>query len=182
MTMRGSLVVLAFAAAIFVAPSTQAQTPASPVTPGSQKCVQRPRANPSDTALANRVDPTMEGDKDCSPAVIGLTSVSGTVFFDVDGDGIFGPDEVGLSGFNVTINGPMSLSTTTDGNGAFSFTGLTPGSYTLCVNPPAGWAQHAPSSGPACGAGFGFTIVAPQLSVNTAYTGLNFGYVSTTGL
>lgn len=180
--MRGFLVVLAFAAASVFAPSSQAQTPAPPAIPGTQKCVERPRGTPSDSGLANRADPTVEGNKDCAPVVIGLTSVSGSVFFDVDGDGIFGPDEVGLASFNVTITGPMSLSTTTDGNGAFSFTGLTPGSYTLCANPPAGWAQHAPTSGPACGTGFGFTIMAPQLTVNTSYTGLNFGYVSTTGL
>jgi len=174
--MRGSLVVLALAAVTIVTPSATAQSPTVPADPGSQKCVQRPRGTPSDTGSANRTDPTSEGNKDCTPVAPGLTSVSGTVFFDVDGDGLFGPDEVGLASFNVSITGPMSLSTTTDGNGAFSFTDLAPGSYTLCANPPAGWTQHAPASGPACGTGFGFTIVIP-VPASTPY---NFGYVSTT--
>jgi hypothetical protein len=178
--MRGSLVVLALAAATIVAPSANAQSQTPPVDPGIQKCVQRPRGNPSDSGSANRADPTTEGNKACTPVTVGVTSVSGAVFFDVDGDGMFGPDEVGLSSFNVSISGPMSLTTTTDGTGAFSFTGLTPGSYTLCANPPAGWAQHAPTTGPACTSGVGFTIVAPALVVNTLYAGMNFGYVSTT--
>lgn len=38
---------------------------------------------------------------------------------------------VGANGVNVKLDGPQSVVTTTDNNGYFKFTGLTPGSYSL---------------------------------------------------
>lgn len=173
--MRGSLVVLALivSGALRVA---RAQTPAP--TDTAAKCVQRDRGTPTDNGDTTRADPTTRGNKYCAPPTIGHTSVSGSVFFDVDKDGLFGPDEVGIVSWQVQITGPMTMTTTTDENGGYSFAGLTPGTYTLCILPPMGWAQISPAKGPSCPTGIGYTIVAPSLSTDTVLTGINSGWIS----
>ena len=210
--MRGSIVVLALAVTPLFASVSQAQDGHGPHwqkhwTPrhddgrrgksDDNKCEDRKRGNPSDNGLNHRADPRTKGNTDCDlgsvqqpppppppppPADVGSTEIDGAVFFDVDHDGAFGPDEVGLSGWTVQVSGPMSASAITDGNGAYSITGLTPGDYTVCVLPPMGWAQTAPGTGfglPTCANGtVGFGLNAPAVSGLTQYTGVDFGFVS----
>lgn len=76
------------------------------------------------------------------------------------------------------VTGPVSQSTLSDGNGFYSFSGLPAGNYTLCVVPPAGWNQTLPLSGAACPNSFGYSIVAPALVGDTAYSDQNFGFLS----
>lgn len=174
--MRGSLVVLALAIASFVAPAANAQGSSRA---DSVKCAERQRGNPSDSGLANRADPTTKGNKDCAPPVVyGHTSVSGSLFFDLDLNGIFGDDEIGLSGWQLQITGPMTLTTTTDGDGNYTFTGLTPGNYTLCVVALIGWTQTSPVSGPLCTTGIGYSITAPAVVTDTFIPNMNFGWIS----
>ena len=118
---------------------------------------------------------------DPAPEPLGHTQITGSLFFDVDHDGSFGPDEVGLAGWSVQVSGPMSASAVTDGNGAYSITGLTAGTYTVCVMAPAGWSQTAPSAGtgPTCSnATVGISIEAPALVGDVWYSGVDFGFVS----
>lgn len=179
--MRGSLVVLALAVSPLVARASRAQTTnASPVA-DSVKCLERTRGNPSDSGAANRADPTTRGNKSCIPPVVGHTSVSGFVFFDVIQNGVFDADEVGLSGWQVDVLAGTVIvqSTTTLGDGSYSITGLNPGTYTLCVSPPIGWVQTGPTSGPTCPNGtIGVTIVAPSQATDTSLTGVNLGFIS----
>ncbi len=62
-------------------------------------------------------------------------SISGTVFNDANGNGLLDGGEVGKSGVTVTLSGgtpPVgTLTTTTNGAGAYSFTGLQAGNYTV---------------------------------------------------
>src|SRR5690348_11759836 len=167
--MRGSIVVLTLAGVLFAAPVSSAQTTTPPTNPGDQKCKVRPRATPaSENGVMNRADPAAEGNKNCAPVTVGVTSVSGVVYFDVNKDGMFEPDdESALVSWTVQLTGPVTLRTTTDANGAYSFGGLAPGEYTLCVLPPMFWQQITPTSGPVCGTDFGYTITAPTSTVNT---------------
>ena len=115
------------------------------------------------------------------PSAEGHTQIQGSLFFDVDHDGLFGPDEVGLAGWTVQVSGPMSVSTITDGNGAYTVSGLVAGMYTVCVVPPMGWTQTAPSPGfgPTCSSGtVGMQIEAPALVGDVWYSGVDFGFVS----
>lgn len=114
------------------------------------------------------------------PAPAGHTIVQGTVFFDLDQNGIFDPNnEVALSGWTVSITGPMNLTTTTDGNGAYEFDGLVTGTYTVCVIPPAGWTQTAIVGAPSCGTNlYGYSIQGQQLSGDVVYSGVDFGFIS----
>ncbi len=83
-----------------------------------------------------------------------LGSVSGTKFEDLNANGIRDAGEVGLAGWNITINGTDTITgttvnqtTTTDANGNYNFAGLTAGTYTISETMQSGWVQTAPATG-----------------------------------
>lgn len=176
--MRGSRVVLALAMTLFAARVTYAQD-TTQTSSTDKQCVQRTRGNASDSGVANRADPTLQGNKDCAPPSVGHATISGAVFFDLDQNGIFTSDEVGLSSWTVQLTGPDgSQMASTDVNGAYSFSGLSSGAYTICVVMLPGWMQTGPASGPACTTGTGYTMNVPPLAVDTSYVGKDFGFIS----
>lgn len=74
-----------------------------------------------------------------------LDSIDGTVFTDANGNGQFDSGEAGVGGRTVFIDkdntgkpDSNNPSTTTDSNGNFSFTGLSPGNYTVKEVVPSG--------------------------------------------
>lgn len=202
--MRGSLVVLALVASPFLAANAQGHRPKDgldhrPKQTMVPKCTVPGRGNSanvaSSTGQANRVDPTQRGNKDCpvpptgdpgssgsgSGSTVGNSFVSGMLFNDPDAIGAFDGSQFGLAGWTVQLTGPSgTLTATTDGNGQYSFSNLVAGSYTLCVVPPAGWINTAPSGGVACpGSSFGYTIDAPaNVSFDVYFSDYNFGFQS----
>ena len=85
----------------------------------------------------------------------------GTVFDDANGDGILNAHETSLAGWLVYIDVNHSgtyqasdPSTTTNAWGAFSFTNLAPGTYTIRVVPQTSWHSTAPN-----GASYQVTLV-----------------------
>src|SRR4029078_8844574 len=112
--MRGPVVVLALLVTPFVATIASAQD-TQPANPGDQKSAVRERGNsPHSTP---RTDPTQQGNKNGRPVTVGHTTISGVVFFDIDQDGMLGADEVGLSGWQIQLTGPVTVTAMTDGNG-----------------------------------------------------------------
>ena len=109
--------------------------------------------------------------------------ISGTVFIDLDNDGIRDAGETGgVPGVTITLTGtddlgnPVSTTTTTDGSGNYSFTGLRPGSYTVTETPPAGLTHTGAEAGTAGGTGgVGTSVTGILLSSGTTATGYNFG-------
>ena len=178
--MRGPIVVLALLVTPFVATIASAQVTDSSYS-GVKKCAVRERGNsPDDTS---RTNPATQGNKNCAPATVGHTTISGVVFFDIDQNGVLGVDEVGLSAWQVQLIGPVTLTTMTDGDGNYSFANLDAGTYTVCVIPPPGWTQISPTNstpnGTACGTGgFGYTITAPAAATDTSIPNVNFGFIS----
>jgi len=172
---RSLVVVLALALSPLVARVASAQSDTSSST---TKCFSKDRGgNPSPQGDSSRTK------KDCVPTpppTVGVTSVAGFLFFDLNQNGIFDPDEVGISGFNVQIIGNgITQTVMTAGDGSYSFTGLNAGSYTVCALPPAGWVQTGPASGATCANGtIGITIVAPSQATDTSLTGVNLGFIS----
>jgi hypothetical protein len=71
-------------------------------------------------------------------------TVAGTVYIDNNRDGVFDSGDGGLSNITVTLTGTdffgnsVSLTTTTDVNGNYSFTGLSKGTYSITVTAPGG--------------------------------------------
>jgi hypothetical protein len=69
--------------------------------------------------------------------------VSGTVFIDIDGNGIQDANEMVIQGITISLSGtdfegtPVQLTRTTDSNGNYNFDGLAPGSYVITETQPA---------------------------------------------
>jgi hypothetical protein len=98
-------------------------------------------------------------------------SVSGSKFFDINGNGAWNAGEPGLSGWTFNLAGPTPGSQVTSAGGAYSFGSLVAGAYTLTETLKAGWTQTTPNPS--------FT-----LAVGENKTGVNIGnacFVSTNG-
>lgn len=100
-------------------------------------------------------------------------SISGTVWNDLDGDGVKDANELGLSGITVynDANNNSKLdtgekTTATDSSGAYQFTGLSSGSYKIREVLQGGWIQTTPAKN------YGWSIA---LATNQVLTGRNFG-------
>ncbi len=83
-----------------------------------------------------------------------LGKVYGQKFQDLNANGIKDSDEVGLAGWVINIKGmdtitktAVNMTTTTDSNGNYNFTGLTAGTYTISETLQNGWIQTAPVNG-----------------------------------
>jgi choice-of-anchor C domain-containing protein len=72
-------------------------------------------------------------------------SVSGYKFFDMNGNGVWNAGEPGLSGWTFNLAGPTAGSQVTGAGGAYSFTNLIAGAYTLSETLQAGWTQTTPN-------------------------------------
>ena len=95
-----------------------------------------------------------------------ISSVAGTKFNDINGNGIKDAGEPGVSGWLIRLSGAKSGSMVTDGNGNYSFTNLRPGSYTISEESRSAWDQTFPIS-PGT---HSFTITG-----NSTITGKHFG-------
>ena len=77
--------------------------------------------------------------------------MAGTVFDDINGNGIQDPGEPGLGGVTVglyTPGGVLLTSTTTAGDGTYLFTNVAPGSYSVRETDPSGWSSTTPNNVP----------------------------------
>lgn len=99
-------------------------------------------------------------------------SISGAVFLDVNNDGaMLGAAETGLDGVVIELSGvddtgaTVSLSTTTDKDGKFSFEGLRPGKYSLTEpTQPTGTANGITTAGSAGGTATPVTTVPSKIT------------------
>ncbi len=113
-------------------------------------------------------------------------SIAGRVYQDVDYSNGFTAADRGIPAATVAINGTdmfgntVSLpAATTDANGAYSFTGLVPGTYGLVETQPAGYADGPDDAGSAGGVVANDQVSAIALRSNVNATGYDFGEVLT---
>ncbi len=101
-------------------------------------------------------------------------TVSGVVFNDPNGNGTQDPGELGIGGVTVQLKSGSTVvaSTTTAGDGSYSFTSVTPGSYTVQETDPSGYVSTTSNTVPvsvapggAATANFGDQLVAPHLTL-----------------
>ncbi len=71
-------------------------------------------------------------------------TLSGAVYFDVNGNAVRDAGENGASGITITLNG--STSVVTNASGAYSFTGLLAGTYTVAAVVPSSYLTTTASS------------------------------------
>jgi hypothetical protein len=102
-------------------------------------------------------------------------TITGTVFTDLNVDGIIGSDESGLAGWTVFVDrnhdrrqGADEPATVTDSEGVFTFTGLAPATYELEIVPQAGWFRTLPIAG----------TRATVVTAGSSTVGQNFGVIA----
>ncbi len=107
------------------------------------------------------------------------SSISGIVYNDTNGNDVDN-SEPGIAGVTVTLTGtnglgnPVSLTTTSVAGGAYSFTGLAPGSYTVTETPPAGYLTEAADVGSL--GGTSGTAVVSGVTVTSGESGVNYNF------
>ncbi|HEY3900126.1 MAG TPA: SdrD B-like domain-containing protein [Chthoniobacter sp.] len=124
-----------------------------------------------------------------TPVTVNAATLSGKIYVDANGNGKFDAGETGLSGVAVQLTGTditgnaVSLNTTTDANGNYTFINLAAGTYTITeVTQPSGYLDGVETVGTpfdgsannAVGSDTITNVVIPTHST-TAGVGYNFG-------
>lgn len=114
--------------------------------------------------------------------------VTGTVFSDLNNDGVKQGGEAGISGATVTLMGTndlgqsVNISLTTNGSGVFSFTSLRPGLYTLTETQPTGYLDGKDSAGNTAGTLSNDTVTNFTLISGQSDSGVTFGELAPASL
>jgi hypothetical protein len=104
------------------------------------------------------------------------SSLAGSVYEDLDGDGVRDEGEPGIAGGRGRPDGPGGPRTTVTGaDGGYAFTGLLAGEYALTAAQPAGYADGRDAAGTGGGAAGNDAITAIALDGGEAATGYAFG-------
>jgi hypothetical protein len=116
-------------------------------------------------------------------------SVSGTVYLDINGTGIYSSSDTGIAGVTVTLSGTnglgqaISVTATTAANGTFSFStdssgnALRPGSYQLVETPPSGYLLGSAAVGTVSGTADGTVSSATKITsigLTSGQNGINY--------
>jgi hypothetical protein len=119
-------------------------------------------------------------------AQVPLVSTGGAVFEDTNGNGVKDSGEPGIQNVTVTLSGVSVVSgtitpktVTTDSNGNYTFTGLTPGTYIIVETQPAGFSDGKEQNGtPAAARVTNDRFMGIDLTKSAATSGgFNFGEV-----
>ena len=105
-------------------------------------------------------------------------TLSGIAFEDIDGDGVQDAGEDGIPGANLELldeNGDPVFSATSTAGGAWSFTNLHPGVYSVRITTPGGYVASIATAGTAGGAATPTEIGPMTLTANA--DGYRFGFI-----
>ena len=118
-------------------------------------------------------------------------SLAGAVYLDANDDGVKQPGEAGIGGAAVTLTGTddvgnaVNLSTVTNPDGSFTFTGLRPSDasgYTIAATTPSGDLAGKGAAGTAGGTVSGGRVGAIVVNDGTSGTAYDFGVLIPAGL
>jgi hypothetical protein len=84
----------------------------------------------------------------CPTDVAGTCTLCGEKFYDVNANGSYDPDELGIAGWQFELTAAGTTYATTDAGGGYAFSNLPAGDYTLCESSPleSNWMQTAPAT------------------------------------
>ena len=132
-----------------------------------------------DTTSAD--DNTANDTARATASVAATASLSGTVFRDLDNNGVQEPGDVGVGGVEITLLNTatsVSLKTSTASDGTYSFSLLPPGTYEVLRGPVGGNVNNGRAiPGSAGGTANGSTLIASVTLSSDAATGYNFTVV-----
>jgi large repetitive protein len=113
----------------------------------------------------------------------GGSTLAGSVYVDLDNDGVRDAGEPGISGVTVVLSGtdtggnPFSRVLTTDASGNYLFTGVPSGTFTVSEAQPPPWGDGIDTPGSAGGTAGNDSISAIVIGAAVDLTGYNFGEV-----
>ncbi|QIG41466.1 hypothetical protein G5V58_00570 [Nocardioides anomalus] len=155
------------------------RVPVVSVTAGSR--------NSCASATTSEVDPNAANNSSiCRSVTVRESSLAGTVYADLNGNGAKGSGEPGINNTSMRLTGTdrygnvVDSTTTTNSSGAYSFLHLADGTYTLTETQPSGYRDGRDAAGTAggtvSGTGVGSDAITDiSLAGNTAATGYLFG-------
>lgn len=127
---------------------------------------------------------TTEDDDDSvtlTPILPTTASLAGSVYNDLNGDGMRDGSEPGIAGVTVTLSGldiannPVNRTATTDSNGGYVFTSLAAGTYTVSETQPGAYADGQDRAGSASGTLGNDQVTGVALTSGQSATGYTFG-------
>ena len=124
-----------------------------------------------------------ESNESADAGFLMVSSISGTIYHDVDNNGIQGLGEDGISGVVIRLTGtdsagkPVSIVTSSNGNGDYSFTNLLAGSYTISESQPPGFLDGIDAAGSNGGSVGPDQINTINLAAGTDASGYNFAEI-----
>ena len=115
-------------------------------------------------------------------------SIAGSVFDDLNNDGVRDSAELGIAGARITLTGTddlaeaVSLVATTAAYGTYSFSGLRPGLYAVAETQPASFADGRDSAGNSGGTLSNDLVSNVPVASGTNVAGVTFGEVTLSSL
>ncbi len=114
-----------------------------------------------------------------------LSTLSGIAYVDTNGNDSYGAGDTLLANVPITLTGTtgtgvaVNIPATTSSTGAYSFTGLAPGTYIVTETQPSGYTAELANVGSAGGTAAVGSISSIKLNSNTAATSYNFPEIGT---
>ncbi len=136
------------------------------------------------TATSQAISVASGGSSSANFGFIAQGVISGTVFDDLDGDGIQELGEPGVVGVTVTLKSGSTTVTTTvsDSNGSYIFPSITPGTYTVEITVPSGFTPTTLTTRPVTLVSGGSVSTSFGLQANGAITGNIFNDLDGDGM
>ena len=173
--MRVLIVLLALVVTPFLTGASQSQSGSSQPDVCPNGAASEDVQNAEDVEHQDADHEDVDDDTECdqptpppTPPPAGTLAIDGTVFEAVAGS-------PGLGNWVVELSGALTATVLTDvTTGHYAFTGLVPGTYTVCEVVQTGWRQTFPPQGTACLTGLGYTFT---LTAGSSASFVDFGNV-----
>ena len=161
--MRVLRILLASAIPLVFASVSQAQAPNSQGWVNGQghdaaHCAMRTALHPGEAINKCDPAPTPPPSTCASTGALALGPVS--ITGKVTNSSTFAP----LANWCVEVFGTLSASMPTDASGNYTFSGLPPGTYSVCIDVQSGWTLDFPSPAAACPGGIVYTFALDPIS------------------